>query len=328
MTTPTLTPTPPPVQAIPTEGYSLEHIEAVYQQPFMELVFQAASVHRQHWANNEVQLATLANIKSGKCPEDCKYCPQSSKYHTGVESYDLPPLEDIAQQAQQAKANGSSRFCMGAAWRTPPSETHFNHVLDMVKTVKETGLEACVTLGMVNAQQAQRLKEAGLTAYNHNLDTSPKYYPEIISTRTYEDRLNTLKAVGDAGLQVCSGGILGMGETQTHRLELLQALSQLEHPPESIPINCLVPVEGTPLEAQPPVDPIELVRMVATARILFPKAKVRLSAGRLTLSDEAQALCFLAGANSMFAGERLLTTPNPGVCRDTQLFEKLNLSAV
>ncbi|MFM7390449.1 MAG: biotin synthase BioB [Vampirovibrionales bacterium] len=326
MTTPTLT--APPVQAIPAEGYSLEHIEAVYQQPFMELVFQAASVHRQHWANNEVQLATLANIKSGKCPEDCKYCPQSSKYHTGVESYDLPPLEDIAQQAQQAKANGSSRFCMGAAWRTPPSETHFNHVLDMVKTVKETGLEACVTLGMVNAQQAQRLKEAGLTAYNHNLDTSPKYYPEIISTRTYEDRLNTLKAVGDAGLQVCSGGILGMGETQTHRLELLQALSQLEHPPESIPINCLVPVEGTPLEAQPPVDPIELVRMVATARILFPKAKVRLSAGRLTLSDEAQALCFLAGANSMFAGERLLTTPNPGVCRDTQLFEKLNLSAV
>lgn len=323
----TLTP-PLSVPSIPAKGYSLEHIEAVYQQPFMELVFQAASVHRQHWMNTEVQLATLANIKSGKCPEDCKYCPQSSKYHTGVESYDLPPLEDIAQQAQQAKANGSSRFCMGAAWRTPPSETHFNHVLAMVKTVKDTGLEACVTLGMVNAQQAQRLKEAGLTAYNHNLDTSPKYYPEIISTRTYEDRLNTLKAVGDAGLQVCSGGILGMGETQTHRLELLQALSQLEHPPESIPINCLVPVEGTPLEDQPPVDPIELVRMVATARILFPKAKVRLSAGRLTLSDEAQALCFLAGANSMFAGEKLLTTPNPGVCRDTQLFEKLNLSAV
>jgi biotin synthase len=294
----------------------------------MELVFQAATVHRQHWPSNEVQLATLANIKSGKCPEDCKYCPQSSKYHTGVDTYDLPPLEDIAEQAQRAKTNGSSRFCMGAAWRTPPSETHFNHVLEMVKTVKETGLEACVTLGMVNASQAERLKEAGLTAYNHNLDTSPAYYPEIISTRTYEDRLATLKAVGDAGLQVCSGGILGMGESETHRLELLQALSQLEHPPESIPINCLVPVEGTPLENQPPVEALALVRMVATARILFPKAKVRLSAGRLTLSDEAQALCFLAGANSMFSGETLLTTPNPGVSRDARLFETLNLQAV
>jgi biotin synthase len=314
--------------AIASAHEHLDHIRSLYTQPFLKLILQAMQVHQDHHPVGEVQLATLANIKSGKCPEDCKYCPQSSRYHTGVESYDLPPLEEIEKQVQQAKSNGASRFCMGAAWRTPPNEDAFSHVLDMVKTVKNEGLEACVTLGMIDAQQAQRLKEAGLTAYNHNLDTSPHYYQEVISTRSYEDRLKTLEAVGEAGLQVCCGGILGMGESEDQRLELLAALMVLKHPPTSIPINCLVAVAGTPLENQAPVDSFELIRMVATTRILFPFAKVRLSAGRLSLNDEAQALCFLAGANSIFSGDTLLTTPNPEANRDAQLFAKLNLIAV
>lgn len=315
-------------KAIAVALEKLAEIKALYHQPFLTLLYQAGQVHQVNQRVGEVQLATLANIKSGKCPEDCKYCPQSSRYNTGVDTYDLPSLEEIQSQVSQAKANGASRFCMGAAWRTPPNEEAFAHVLNMVKAVKAEGLEACVTLGMIDAKQAERLKDAGLTAYNHNLDTSPHYYKEVISTRSYEDRLQTLEAVGRAGLQVCCGGILGMGESEDQRLELLAALMALEHPPESIPINCLVAVEGTPLEHQPPVDPLELVRLIATTRILFPHAKVRLSAGRLTLSDEAQALCFLAGANSIFSGETLLTTPNPQASRDAQLFTKLQLTAV
>jgi biotin synthase len=304
----------------------LQALHTTYTLPFLELLFQAQTVHRQYHPQNVIQLATLANIKSGNCPEDCKYCPQSSRYNTGVETWDLPTVEDIKSQVQTAKANGSSRFCMGAAWRTPPSETHFQHVVELVKTVKAEGVEACVTLGMLTLDQAHRLKDAGLTAYNHNLDTSPEYYPEIISTRTYEDRLNTIKTVGDAGLQVCCGGILGMGETQQHRLELLEALLQLEHPPESVPINCLVPVAGTPMADNEPVDPIVLVRLIATTRIHLPKAKVRLSAGRLSLSEAEQALCFAAGANSIFSGEKLLTTPNPQANTDAMLFAKLGLT--
>jgi len=315
-------------KALASADEKLDAIRDIYHQPLINLVFKAAEIHRQHWDPQHIQLATLANIKSGNCPEDCKYCPQSSRYNTGVDTYSLPSLDDIKEQALAAKANGSSRFCMGAAWRTPPSEGQFQQVLDMVNTVQKEGLEACVTLGMINGDQAKRLKAAGLTAYNHNLDTSPNYYPEVISTRTYEDRLQTLEAVGEAGLQVCCGGILGMGETEDQRLELLAALASLKHPPESIPINCLVAVAGTPLENEKPVEPFELVRMVATTRILFPKAKVRLSAGRLTMSDEAQALCFLAGANSMFSGDVLLTTPNPGASRDAALLDKLGMIAV
>jgi biotin synthase len=321
-------PTPLTEKALKLAELRLGEIKAIYHQPFMDLVFQAAQVHRQHHNPHHVQLATLSNIKSGKCPEDCKYCPQSSRYNTGVDTYDLPPLSEIEAQVKAAKAGGSSRFCMGAAWRTPPDEARFTQVLEMVKTVKAEGMEACVTLGMITQDQAHRLAEAGLTAYNHNLDTSPHYYPEVISTRTYEDRLHTLEAVGKAGLQVCCGGILGMGETIEQRLELLAALCSLDYPPESVPINCLVPVEGTPLQDEAPVEALELVRMVATTRILLPKAKVRLSAGRLSLSTEAQALCFLAGANSMFSGETLLTTPNPGVSRDAELLQQLDMKAV
>jgi biotin synthase len=316
-----------PVAANPSErdASRLETLGKTYHLPFPDLLFQALQVHRQYHPEGSVQLATLANIKSGKCPEDCSYCPQSSRYQTGVETWDLPPVSEIREQALAAKANGSSRFCMGAAWRTPPSEEAFTHVLEMVGTVRDLGMEACVTLGMVTTEQAKRLKTAGLTAYNHNLDTSESFYPEIITTRTYQDRLDTLKAVGDAGLEVCCGGILGMGESVDDRLQMLETLLSLEHPPESVPLNCLVPVEGTPLANQPPVDPIELVRLIATTRIHLPTAKVRLSAGRLQLSAEAQALCFLAGANSIFSGATLLTTPNPEADQDKALLKKLGL---
>lgn len=304
---------------------TLEQLRGWYHLPFMELLYQAHQVHRAMHAPNQVQLATLANIKSGHCPEDCKYCPQSVRYKTGIDTWELPSADEVRQQVVRAKASGSSRFCMGAAWRTPPSEGHFQQVLDLVQVIRQEGLEACVTLGMVNSQQAQRLKEAGLTAYNHNIDTAPEYYPEIITTRTFQDRLDTLQAVGEAGLQVCCGGILGMGETVEHRLAMLHTLCHLPHPPESVPINALVPVEGTPLADQPALDPFEFVRMVATARLALPSAKVRLSAGRLQLSDEAQALCFFAGANSIFSGDTLLTTPNPATSRDAALFAKLGL---
>jgi biotin synthase len=309
------------------QGAKVDELRAIYQQPLPTLLFAAQTLHRQHHDPTVVQLATLANIKSGNCPEDCKYCPQSIRYTTGVDTWNLPQPDEIRQQVQQAKANGSSRFCMGAAWRTPPSQTHLDQVIELIGIVKSEGLEACVTLGMVNDDQARQLAEAGLTAYNHNIDTSPNYYGEVITTRTIDDRLDTLRAVGEAGISVCCGGILGMGETVEHRLEMLATLCALPTLPESVPINCLVPVEGTPMADQAAVDPIELVRLVATARIAMPLAKVRLSAGRTRLSDEAQALCFMAGANSIFAGETLLTTPNPGDTADRALFAKLGLVA-
>jgi biotin synthase len=297
-----------------------------YHLPFIDLVYQAQGVHRLHHPANEVQLCTLANIKSGNCPEDCAYCPQSARYNTGIEKWDLPSLEEIKEQALAAKANGSTRFCMGAAWRTPPHQQAFDHVVDMVKVVAAEGMEACVTLGMINAEQAQALKVAGLTAYNHNIDTAPSYYPEIISTRTIDDRFQTLKHVAQAGIQVCCGGILGMGETLDHRLEFIQTLVEMEDTPESVPINCLVPVEGTPMADQPPVDPFDLVRTIATVRVFMPQTRIRLSAGRLTMSDETQAWCFMAGANSIFTGEKLLTTDNPGINRDQELLAKLGLT--
>ncbi len=309
-----------------TETQLGEQIRACYHQPFIDLVFQAQTAHRLYHPKNEVQLCTLANIKSGNCSEDCAYCPQSARYNTDIEKWDLPSLDEIRQQAQEAKANGSTRFCMGAAWRTPPHQKAFDHVLGMVKVVVEEEMEACVTLGMINAEQAVALKAAGLTAYNHNIDTAPSYYPDVISTRTIEDRFETLKCVAKAGIQVCCGGILGMGETLAHRLEFIQTLVEMEDTPESVPINCLVPVEGTPMAEQPPVDPIELVRTIATVRVFMPEAKIRLSAGRLTMSDETQALCFMAGANSIFTGEKLLTTNNPGMNRDQELLAKLGLT--
>ncbi len=309
------------------ESNLLQQIRDCYRQPFLDLVFQAQETHRRFHPRNEVQLCTLANIKSGNCPEDCAYCPQSARYNTGVDTWDLPTLDEIRQQAQEAKANGSTRFCMGAAWRTPPHQKAFNHVLEMVKVVVAEEMEACVTLGMINAEQAQALKEAGLTAYNHNIDTAPSFYPEVISTRTIEDRFETLKNVAAANIQVCCGGILGMGESVEHRLEFIQTLCEMDTPPESVPINCLVAVEGTPLADQPPVDPFELVRTIATVRVFLPETKVRLSAGRLTMSDETQALCFMAGANSIFTGEKLLTTNNPGMNRDQELLAKLGMTA-
>lgn len=314
----------------PYAAQTVERLRQTYQLPFLELLYQAQTVHRANHPANTVQLATLANIKSGNCPEDCAYCPQSARYNTGIDTFDLPTVQDIRQQVARAKAGGSSRFCMGAAWRTPPSQTHLNQVIELIGEVKAAGLEACVTLGMVTLDQAEQLKAAGLTAYNHNIDTSPQYYGKVITTRTIDDRLQTLDAVGQAGLQVCCGGILGMGESEENRLEMLATLCQLQHPPESVPINCLVGVEGTPLADLPeqaPVDAIELVRLIATTRIHLPQAKVRLSAGRLSMSDETQALCFLAGANSIFAGDTLLTTPNPGQNRDEALFKKLGLVA-
>ncbi len=301
----------------------LATLQALYNTPFSDLMFEAQSVHRRFHDTKAIQLCTLANIKSGNCPEDCAYCPQSSRYNTGIETWDLPSVEQVLNEAREAKATGSTRFCMGAAWRTPPHQKAFDHVLELVKAVAAEGMEACVTLGMLTADQAISLKEAGLTAYNHNIDTSPKYYDEIITTRTFQDRLDTLGHVAKAGLQVCCGGILGMGETVTHRLEMIEVLTQLTPPPESVPINCLVPVAGTPLAEQTPVDPIELVKTIAVTRIALPSARIRLSAGRLEMSDETQALCFLAGANSIFTGEKLLTTPNPGEDRDHALLAKL-----
>jgi biotin synthase len=275
---------------------------------------------------NEVQLCTLANIKSGNCSEDCKYCPQSARYATGIETWQLPDVATIKAQAEKAQAGGSTRFCMGAAWRQASQRSEeFETVLSYIREVKSLGMEACVTLGMLTETQAQQLKEAGLTAYNHNLDTSPHYYPDIITTRTYEERLNTIAHVVHAGISVCCGGILGMGETVQHRLELIAVLASMATPPESIPINSLVPVEGTPLQDAPPLDVLDLVRTIATTRLMVPQARVRLSAGRLQLSESDQALCFMAGANAIFTGDTLLTTPNPSHNEDQQLLHKLGI---
>lgn len=294
-----------------------------YHKSLMDLLFEAHQVHRAHHNPIDIQRCTLLSIKTGGCPENCSYCPQSAHYKADVNKHGLLPLEEVEIALQNAKANGAQRFCMGAAWRNVKNGPEFDRVLKMIEMVKEAGLEACVTLGMLTLEQANRLKKSGLDAYNHNLDTSRSFYPEIIQTRTYDDRLNTLKVARQAGLTLCSGGILGMGESIEDRCALLAELANLDPQPESVPINLLIPVEGTPLESAPPVDPIELVRMVAVARLLMPKSRVRLSAGRLSLSKEAQILAFFAGANSIFLGDTLLTRPNPSLDEDEVLLKSM-----
>ena len=305
-------------------NWTLQEARALFALPFNDLLFHAQRVHRQNFDPNRVQVSTLLSIKTGACPEDCAYCPQSVRYETGVTREELLPLDDVLEAARAALRNGATRFCMGAAYRNPKGK-QLEQIKQMVSEVRALGLETCATLGMLTPEQARELKDAGLDYYNHNLDTSEAFYGEIITTRTYQDRLDTLAAVRDAGLNVCCGGILGMGESQTDRLELLLTLATMPQHPESVPINQLVQVEGTPLHGLPPLDPLELVRTVATARLMMPKSYVRLSAGRTDMSDAVQALCFLAGANSIFYGERLLTTPNPGRSRDEELFARLGL---
>ena len=304
---------------------SIAPIAQISHQSLPDLLFEAQRVHRAHHDPHVVQMCTLSNIKTGACPEDCGYCSQSVHHQTDLKPEPLMDLEGVVAEAKVAKAAGSTRFCMGAAWREVRDGAQFDRVLAMVRQVAALDLEVCCTLGMLKPHQAKQLKEAGLTAYNHNLDTSPSYYEKIITTRTYQDRLETIRTVSEAGISVCCGGIVGLGESVQDRLDLLEALSNLNPPPESVPINCLVPVAGTPLENAPPIDSIELVRMVATTRILFPKAMVRLSAGRLEMSDELQALCFLAGANSIFTGAVLLTTPNPERSQDERLLDRLGM---
>lgn len=306
--------------------WSRAEIEALYQQPLMDLLFQAQQVHRQYFDANAVQVSTLLSIKTGKCPEDCKYCSQSAHYDSKLEAEKRIAVEKVIQEAKEALASGSSRFCMGAAWRNP-HERDMPYVLDMIREVKALGLETCMTLGMLNASQAERLKDAGLDYYNHNLDTSREYYSHIISTRSFDDRLDTLDHVRQAGLKVCSGGIVGLGESRNDRIGLLFELSTLPIHPESVPINMLVPIEGTPMADVEKLDVIEWIRTIAVARILMPKSYIRLSAGRESLTDSDQALAFMAGANSIFSGEKLLTTPNTAKGRDQQLFEKLGLVA-
>ncbi|MGE0702420.1 MAG: biotin synthase BioB [Vicinamibacterales bacterium] len=305
--------------------WTTAEIEAIYTAPLPDLILRAQFALRAHHAPDEVQGCMLLSVKTGGCPEDCAYCPQSARYSTGVTRTDLVSLPELQQAAEQARAQGATRFCMGAAWRDVPDGAPFERVLDMVRVVRSLGMEACCTLGMLTQEQADRLAEAGLSAYNHNLDTSPEFYGHIITTRTYDERLETLARVRRSGVTVCCGGIIGMGEDRAVRYRLLQQLSSLDPHPESVPVNMLVSVEGTPLQDQSPEDPLELVRTIATARILMPASIVRLSAGRLSLSDEAQALCFLAGANSVFLGDRLLTTPNPGASHDERLFGRLGL---
>lgn len=305
--------------------WTLDEVRAIHDSPLLELVHQAQSVHRAHFDDNAVQLCSLLSIKTGGCPEDCGYCPQAARYHTGVQAEPLMQVEAVLDAARRAREAGASRFCMGAAWRRVRDGRQFDAVLEMVSGVRELGMEACCTLGMLTPDQARRLKAAGLTAYNHNLDTSPDHYGEVIHTRTYQDRLDTLDAVRDAGIQVCCGGILGLGESVDDRCGLLMTLANQPQHPESVPINALVAVEGTPMAEQPPVDPLDLVRAIATARILMPKAMVRLSAGRERLTREAQVLCMLAGANSVFFGDKLLTTGNPSWQEDMALFTDAGL---
>jgi len=309
----------------PVSRPTLADLQAWYDLPLLDLVYQAATVHRQHFAGDDIQRCVLLSIKTGGCPEDCGYCSQSSKHEADIDRTPLLSVAEVREKAEQAKAIGATRFCMGAAWRNPKDGEGFDRVLDMVKTVRGLGMEACVTLGMLSQDQAKRLKEAGLTAYNHNLDTSREYYDSVINTRTYDDRINTLKAVHEAGISMCCGGILGMGESEEDRLKLLAELAQLPVPPESIPINLLVPIEGTPLADQPPVDPFKVIRLVAVTRLGFPKARVRLSAGRTGMDATYQTLCFLAGANSIFYGDKLLTAPNPSASDDATLMEALGL---
>lgn len=302
-----------------------EQLIELYNKPLLELVFEAATIHRQYHNPREVQMSSLLSIKTGGCSEDCGYCPQAARYNTGLDAHKLMSVESVIEQAKNAKANGSSRLCMGAAWREVRDNKDFDSVVEMVQEVNNLGMEVCCTLGMMNEEQAKRLKNAGLFAYNHNLDTSKDYYKDIISTREYEDRLQTIENARKAGITVCSGGIIGMGEAVEDRVGLLMSYMEMETPPNSIPINALVAVEGTPLEDQKPIEQWELIRMVATTRIAFPESIVRLSAGRTKMSLEGQALCFLAGAGSIFAGDKLLTTPNPEFNEDKEMFDILGL---
>ena len=304
--------------------WTVSAVEALFNLPFNDLMFQAQNIHRQHFDANVVQLSTLVSIKTGGCSEDCGYCPQSARYHTGVENQDLLPLESVLQAAQTAKANGASRFCMGAAWRGP-KQKDLEPVIEMIKAVRGLGMETCATLGMLREGQAEQLAEAGLDYYNHNLDTAPEFYGEIVSTRDYQDRLDTLGKVRGAGIHVCCGGIVGLGESRVQRAGLIAQLASLNPAPESVPINMLVQVEGTPLAGTEALDPLEFVRTIAVARITMPMSYVRLSAGRQEMSESTQALCFLAGANSIFYGEKLLTTGNPDAQKDKALLAKLGM---
>ncbi len=304
--------------------WTMQEITALFDLPFNDLLFQAHSLHRENFDPNHVQVSTLLSIKTGACPEDCSYCSQSARNKAKIERERLLPLDEVLEKAQEAKTNGASRFCMGAAWRNP-TDTNLDRVIDMISGVKSLGMETCVTLGMLTDEQTQQLKDAGLDYYNHNLDTSPEFYGDIITTRTYQDRLDTLERVRDAGINTCSGGILGMGESRNDRASLLQQLANLPKHPDSVPINMLVAIEGTPLEGVDKLEPLEFVRTVAVARIMMPESFVRLSAGRAEMNDETQALCFFAGANSMFYGDKLLTTGNPDENHDQQLFNKLGI---
>ncbi|MBF0351858.1 MAG: biotin synthase BioB [SAR324 cluster bacterium] len=306
-------------------NWTLDEVTEIYNTPLMDLIFRAATIHRENHPSREVQKCTLLSIKTGGCTEDCGYCPQSARHKTSLPAEKLMSLELVVEAAKKAREHGSSRFCMGAAWRNVKDNSEFDRVLEMVTAVNKEGLEVCCTLGMLNQDQADKLAKAGLAAYNHNLDTSEDYYSEIISTRTYNDRIKTIKHVQEAGISVCTGGIIGMGESHSDRIGMLFTLANLTPHPESVPVNALVPVKGTPLENQPLVAIWEMIRMVATARIIMPKSTVRLSAGRTQMSMSDQALCFLAGANSIFAGEKLLTTPNPDVDLDQQMFDILGL---
>ncbi|AWL11811.1 Biotin synthase [Saliniradius amylolyticus] len=305
--------------------WTLDEVNALFALPFNDLLFRAQQVHREHFNPNEVQVSTLLSIKTGACPEDCKYCPQSARYDTGLEKERLMEVEKVLQRAKEAKQAGSTRFCMGAAWRNP-KDRDMPYIIEMVQGVKDLGLETCMTLGMLTREQAMMLKDAGLDYYNHNLDTSPEYYGEIITTRTYQDRLDTLENVRAAGMNVCSGGIVGMGENANDRSGLLMQLANLPEQPESVPINMLVKVEGTPVDHLEDMEPFEFVRTIAVARIMMPKSYVRLSAGREEMNEQMQALCFLAGANSVFYGCKLLTTSNPDEDSDVQLFKKLGIN--
>lgn len=306
--------------------WTRDQIKALFDKPFNDLLFEAQSIHRQHFDPNAVQISTLLSIKTGACPEDCAYCPQSYKYDTGLERERLLPLDEVREAAMNARANGASRFCMGAAWRNP-TDKNLEKVIEMIQMVRDLGMETCVTLGMLTRAQSKRLKEAGLDYYNHNLDTSPEYYREIISTRNYQDRLDTLENLRAEGINVCCGGIIGMGETEKDRIGFLQQLANLPEHPQSVPINLLVQVENTPLYGTDTLDPLEFVRTIAVARIMMPASVVRLSAGRTDMSEETQALCFLAGANSIFYGDTLLTTPNPDQNEDMELLARLGIVA-
>jgi biotin synthase len=306
--------------------WTIHEISGIYNTPLLDLIYRAATVHRNYNNTGEVQVCTLLSIKTGGCAEDCAYCPQAARYHTGVDVQALMKKEEVLEYAAKARAAGSTRFCMGAAWREVRDNRDFDRVLEMVKGVNELGMEVCCTLGMLTESQAEKLADAGLYAYNHNLDTSSEYYSEIISTRTYDDRLQTLDNVRKAGVSVCCGGIVGLGESHEDRIKMLHTLATLPEHPESVPVNALIAIKGTPLENNSPVDIWDMVRMIATARILMPKAMVRLSAGRTNMSLSDQALCFMAGANSIFAGEKLLTTPNPSFDEDMAMFQLLGLT--